>query len=276
MKKKICPRPQCGKEYLDAESYNELSVCNLCGAPLEEVLVEDYNLDNDDTVEEVIENEADDVTLDECMPSEEDSYDESVDSEETFETTNCFVDIEEVNTCIKDESIISTEDTEVNLDVSEDTEENEAEEELGSIELDEEENSDEVEKADVVEDEDPYNDIKGNNLILYKDNEIFKVFELKYDETIVGRNSSEFTPDIDLQEVDSENAISRKHLLVYKEDDNYYIRNLSKKCSVHIKRYNESEPRVILFNESVIIGDGDFIVLSGKFILEAFFSEVEE
>ena len=106
------------------------------------------------------------------------SFDESVDSEETFETTNCFVDIEEVNTCIKDESIISTEDTEVNLDVSEDTEENEAEEELGSIELDEEENSDEVEKADVVEDEDPYNDIKGNNLILYKDNEIFKVFEL--------------------------------------------------------------------------------------------------
>ena len=60
------------------------------------------------------------------------------------------------------------------------------------------------------------------------------------------------------------------------EDDNYYIRNLSKKCSVHIKRYNESEPRVILFNESVIIEDGDFIVLSGKFILEAFFSEVEE
>ena len=109
-----------------------------------------------------------------------------------------------------------------------------------------------------------------------KDNEIFKVYELKYDETIIGRNSSEFTPDIDLQEVDNENAISRKHLLVYKEDDKYYVRNLSKKCSVHIKRYDEDEPKVLSFNESVVIEDGDFIVLSGKFILEAYFNEVEE
>ena len=89
------------------------------------------------------------------------------------------------------------------------------------------------------------------------------MYELKYDETIIGRNSSEFTPDIDLQEVDKENATSRKHLLVYKEDDNYYLRNLSKKCSVHIKRYDD-EPRGVPFNESVIIEDGDFIVLSGK------------
>ena len=64
-------------------------------------------------------------------------------------------------------------------------------------------------------------------------------------------------------------------MLVYKEDDNYYLRNLSKKCSVHIKRYDD-EPRGVPFNESVIIEDGDFIVLSGKFILEAFFNEVEE
>lgn len=268
MRKKICPRPQCEKEYLEGEGFEELTVCKLCGAPLEEVFVEDYDIEDNDELEENVDCKTDDVICEEDAVYEEDSYDGLTESEDNFEEKNCFVDITLVDHNIEKEVIIASEDTESDEN-SLDNEEVSGDAENAIIdEFNEEENVD-------SDDVDPYENIKGNNLILYKDNEILKVYELKYDETIIGRNSSEFTPDIDLQEVDKENATSRKHLLVYKEDDNYYLRNLSKKCSVHIKRYDD-EPRVVPFNESVIIEDGDFIVLSGKFILEAFFNEVEE
>lgn len=241
MRKKICPRPQCAKEYLEGEGFENLTICKLCGAPLEEVEVfgDDYNIEVDtDEFEENIDGEIDSAIY------EEDSF---------------------------NEVIIATEDPESeekDYDYTESVEENKPDEDGAIVEFEKEE----CDNVDI----DPYEGIKGDNLILYKDNKIFKVYELKYDEIIIGRNSSEFTPDIDLQEIDDENAISRKHLLVYKEDDNYYIRNISKKCSVHIKRYEEDETKVVPFNESMIIEDGDFIVLSEKFILEAFFNGMEE
>ena len=268
MRKKICPRPQCAKEYLEGEGFEELTVCKLCGAPLEEVFVEDYDIEDNNEFEENVDYKTDAVICEEDRVYEESSYDTLTEIGDSFEERNCFVDINIVDHSLENEVIISAEDKESDKDSEEVSKDNEDD---IIVEFNEEEEGNV--NADYV---DPYENIKGNNLILYKDNEIFKVYELKYDETIIGRNSSEFTPDIDLQEVDVENATSRKHLLVYKEEDNYYLRNLSKKCSVHIKRYDEDEPRVVLFNESVIIKDGDFIVLSGKFILEAFFNEVEE
>ena len=241
MRKKICPRPQCAKEYLEGEGFENLTICKLCGASLEEVEVfgDDYDIEADtNEFEENIDGEIDSAIC------EEDSF---------------------------NEIIIATEDSESeekDYDYTESVEENKPDEDGAIVEFE----KSECDNVDI----DPYEGIKGDNLILYKDNKIFKVYELKYDEIIIGRNSSEFTPDIDLQEIDDENAISRKHLLVYKEDDNYYIRNISKNCSVHIKRYDEDETKVVPFNESMIIEDGDFIVLSEKFILEAFFNGMEE
>lgn len=262
MRKKICPRPQCAKEYLEGAGFEELTVCKLCGAPLEEVFVEDYDIEDNGECEEDVDYKTDAIICEDSVVYEEDSYDGLTESEDK----NCFVDIEIVNNSLEK----SSEDTEVDENSLDNEEVSEEDDDDGEIvEFNEEENINE-------DNIDPYEGIKGNNLILYKDNEIFKVYELKYDEIIIGRNSSEFTPDIDLQVVDRENITSRKHLLIYKEEDNYYLRNLSKKCSVHIKKYNEDDPRAVPFNESVIIEDGDFIVLSGKFILEAFFNEVEE
>lgn len=254
MRKKICPRPQCEKEYLEVDLFDNITVCKLCGAPLEEVFVEDYIVENNDEGRDNIKFET------ESDIYEEDFIDELKLSEQiegSFEDKNCFVDIDVVNHGLEKEVIVASENAELDDKYLENKEASE-------------------EKEDVDEEENPYENIKGNNLILYKDNEVFEIYELKYDEMIIGRNSSEFNPDIDLSEIDNENATSRKHLLIYKENDNYYIRNLSKKCSVHIKRYDENEAIVVQFNESVIIEDGDFIVLSGKFILEAFFDEVEE
>ena len=277
MRKKVCPRPQCAKEYLEGEGFDDLTVCKLCGAPLEDVFVDDYDIEEQsDEFEENTDYETDDVICEDDMSYEEDIVDDNdiEDTEETFEDKNCFIDIDIVDDKLKSEVILAEEDVDSDENDDENIEENEAEDiVITEANEEDEEEEDELENTEEVN---PYENIKGNNLILYKDNEIFKVYELKYDETIIGRNSSEFTPDIDLQEVDNENAISRKHLLVYKEDDKYYVRNLSKKCSVHIKRYDEDEPKVLSFNESVVIEDGDFIVLSGKFILEAYFNEVEE
>ncbi|MBM6838851.1 hypothetical protein H9X77_11570, partial [Clostridium saudiense] len=53
MRKKVCPRPQCEKEYLEGEGFEELIVCKLCGAPLEEVFVEDYDVEDNVDFEDI-------------------------------------------------------------------------------------------------------------------------------------------------------------------------------------------------------------------------------
>lgn len=270
MRKKICPRPQCAKEYLEGEGFDELTVCSICGAPLEEVLVEDYSIEevtseNDDNVEYETEAFIEEETID-SEDNEEVTIDTNNEDHEVFFDTDSFK-------CVKEneenyDEIIDPEEIEEFNDENNEYDENVDEEKDNLEEL--------INKDEVSEESDIYDGIQGDNLIIYKDNEIFKVYELKYDETFIGRNSSEFTPDIDLQEIDNENVISRKHILVYREEGKYYMRNLSKKCSVHLKKYNEEVPKEVPFNLSVIIEDGDFIVLSGKFILEAFLEEVEE
>ena len=128
MRKKICPRPQCEKEYLEGEGFEELTVCKLCGAPLKEVFVEDYDIEDNDELEENIDCKTDDVICEEDEVYEEDSYDGLTESEDNFEEKNCFVDITLVDHNIEKEVIIASEDTESdensldNEEVSEDAE----------------------------------------------------------------------------------------------------------------------------------------------------------
>ena len=96
---------------------------------------------------------------------------------------------------------------------------------------------------------------QGPRVIIYKGREIAAVVNLEYDETIIGRQSINSTPDIE------DRNVSRQHAMIYKEDGNFYLRKLSASNALHVN----TEP---VIDEDVKLNDGDMIVLSRKYGLQ--------
>ncbi len=82
----------------------------------------------------------------------------------------------------------------------------------------------------------------------------FSEIKLEDDEIILGRKSSTSTPDIDLCEyilnADYKASVSKKHMMIYKKNDSYYLRDLSDWDSVQIKEDGQ-EQRVLEYQETV-------------------------
>ena len=95
-----------------------------------------------------------------------------------------------------------------------------------------------------------------DRLKIYINGRVYKCECIMFDEYTVGRNSTTFCPDIDLSKIDFENRISRKHLMIYRDEDQFYVRNLSSKNTVHVNETLLSE------NESIVLNDKDKIILS--------------
>lgn len=95
-----------------------------------------------------------------------------------------------------------------------------------------------------------------DRLKIYINGRVYKCECIMFDEYTVGRNSTTFCPDIDLSKIDFENRISRKHLMIYRDEDQFYVRNLSSKNTVHVNETLLSE------NESMVLNDKDKIILS--------------
>lgn len=85
---------------------------------------------------------------------------------------------------------------------------------------------------------------------------VCKSEHIHFDEYTLGRNSTTFCPDIDLSKFDYENRISRKHLMIYRKEDTYFVRNLSSKNTVHVNGELLGE------NDSKEIENNDTITLS--------------
>ena len=80
---------------------------------------------------------------------------------------------------------------------------------------------------------------------------------------IIGRHSVNSDPDVDLSPIDPEGYTSRRHLMIYKENDKFFARNLSTKNSVHVER------DVLANGESKELNDNDLILLS-KYVVMVF------
>lgn len=93
-------------------------------------------------------------------------------------------------------------------------------------------------------------------LDIYNKGDIYKTYCIKYDETVIGRSCIDSIPDIDLNNIDPNKNISRRHALIYRIRNQYYIKNLSSKNSLHVN--NEPVP----YNNSVKLEDESEIVLS--------------
>lgn len=109
--------------------------------------------------------------------------------------------------------------------------------------------------------EDLEESIEGPRIVIYDGDYVLDVIPIIYEETLIGRKSIDITPEIDLSSIDEERYISRKHALVYKHNDNFYIKRISQKNSLHVN----SEA---IIDGEVKLEDQDMIILSRKFALK--------
>lgn len=103
-----------------------------------------------------------------------------------------------------------------------------------------------------------------DRLKIYINNKVYKTIPIKFNEITVGRNSLRFIPTYDLSKIDQENYISRKHLLLYRDQGNVYARNLSSKNTIHING------ELLLENESKMLNHNDELTLSGYIVTKFF------
>lgn len=92
---------------------------------------------------------------------------------------------------------------------------------------------------------------------IQKEHRLYNSFEFNYDEITIGRNSITFCPDIDLTNIDPEKHLSRKHVLIYRENNGIYIRNESQKNTLHLNS------ELVEYGESKLIPQKNTIVMSG-------------
>lgn len=93
-------------------------------------------------------------------------------------------------------------------------------------------------------------------LDIYCNGQVYKTFCIKYDEIIIGRACINNIPDLDLSGIDPQKKVSRRHAMIYRIQNEYYIKNLSMKNSLHVNR----EP--VPFNDAVKIDPDTEIVFS--------------
>lgn len=114
----------------------------------------------------------------------------------------------------------------------------------------------------VTENEEINFDLTGPRLIIYSGVTAKDVYEIKYDEVVIGRRNVSEIPDIDLSIYDRNNITSRRHALVYKLRDRFYVRNESSKNSLHVNK------KAIAKGEDFRLENGDLIILSRSYVLQ--------
>ena len=103
--------------------------------------------------------------------------------------------------------------------------------------------------------------VNEDRVVIYIGGRVYKEIPLEYDETIFGRASATYKPDIDLTEIDMKRRTSRKHLMIYKQDGKYMARNMTTKNSVHVER------TVVREGEDYELEDGNLIILSKSVVM---------
>ncbi len=112
----------------------------------------------------------------------------------------------------------------------------------------------------------PDNDVSQNNACLYL---LLDDDEVRYevsDMVRIGRSTEEIKVDVDLT-VYAGKDVSREHAVIKKEQDGYYITNISKNHSVRIIDNNDNET-ALEYGKKVRLRSEDGILLSKKILLQ--------
>lgn len=237
---KQCIKPNCRKEYRVCDEGFGLDNCRVCGAPLKVIKEEnDFNGENEEFSE-----------LNQTMILGNDSS--YLEEEELQETQKINLDFEEnqidetsiLHYDLDETAFIPRESLEVQKNI------NKSDgffiDEFGYIYFDR------------------FKETINNypKIVIYLEDIVYKVIDVKYEEMTIGRSAKNNNPDIDLKAIDLEKIISRKHGIIYKKNDGYYLKNIASQNSIHING-------VELFrNQEKKLESDDLIILSRKFKLE--------
>lgn len=238
-------KPNCRKKYRVCDEGFGLNNCKVCGAPLRLINDEGNELENfkeekfiNTNEETIIDRTMIDSDFTEKINKLENQHNKELKNEENFK-----------------KSKLSSRELEIG----------------NSENIEEKENIVEFKEEGIFEiDEFGYiyfNIIKEENrecskIILYLDNIIHSVFNLKYDEMIIGRSAKGSNPDVDLASIDTDKIVSRKHAVIYKRNNDYYIGNLTD------QNYLDVNGEAVIKSKDRKLNNGDLILLSKRYKLK--------
>lgn len=110
-----------------------------------------------------------------------------------------------------------------------------------------------------------FEDIDIRNMpkvIVYKDELVYKIVPIKRNNAIVGRRSKITTPSIDLTDLDEERLLSKRHIQIFKEAGEFYVKNVSENGIVKVA------DELVPVDGMKKIEPGDRVTLSDKYVLE--------
>lgn len=263
---KQCIKPNCGRKYRVCDEGFGLNNCKFCGAALELVYDDDNNISHSESEGE----------LNHTVMLDQESIFNEINKTIELDTEKKETVLDNKEDYFKDNNDNINDDLEFTIYQKLDLEETailsqEEQLELKKGFLEENDREEEVKSSDILEVDDfgyiyfQCNNEKvfyGEKILLYLDDIIYKVIDLKYDEMIIGRASRNNNPDVDLGPIDLEKIVSRKHGILYKRNGDFYVRNIASQNSL---RVNSIE---VLRNQDKKLSDGDSILLSGRFRLD--------
>lgn len=258
-----CSKPGCGNTYCEGTPEFEDGFCS-CGAALVEV-TEDTAIKS---VDEIINGESTtprfeyEVYEEKYSENEQEEVEVLDDSETLFGN---FEDKEEQEVAVQNEIRNETTPVELALDNKEEVEDDGFPKYLVGKKNEivfKQDKSYQAVYEDLVEQGyfgDPHSNYEGDRIQLILDGRVLRTYPLEYDEMLIGREHDGVIPEIDYTNIDGERFISRRHALIYRQQNEYFIRNLSTKNSLHVNK------EVVLEKEFRCLQDGDKIVLSRKY-----------
>ncbi|MBM7560022.1 FHA domain-containing protein [Marinitoga litoralis] len=87
-----------------------------------------------------------------------------------------------------------------------------------------------------------------------------------YDEILIGRKNPE--TDIDLENFDLEKEISKRHVKILRENNEYYLLRLTKKTPIYLNQ------NIVKVGEKVKLNDSDKIIISKKIGIQVSFNQL--
>lgn len=101
--------------------------------------------------------------------------------------------------------------------------------------------------------------VEVDQILVYNTNgQLYKTVPLLNSELMIGRESNGEVPNIDYSEIDQTRFVSRRHAIIYRQQDKIFIRNLSKN-TLHVNK------KLLLEQEEAQLVDNSMIILSGKY-----------
>ncbi|WGS65188.1 FHA domain-containing protein [Marinitoga aeolica] len=139
-------------------------------------------------------------------------------------------------------------------------ENNQLDETIGDYEINKNLDDAEIEKTEKIEN---IAETAGIIIKVYSSKKELIEKNFLYDEILIGRKNPE--TDIDLEDFDLEKEISKRHIKIIRENNEYYLLRLTKKTPIYLNQ------NIVKIGEKIKLNDADKIIISKKIGIQVSF-----